>query len=101
MSADPVKKDLLSDSRIFNAITICFLLLSFTIAMVVDDLGVVLAMVGATGSTLVSYILPGLIYVKLQSDLDPSKIMAYLQLSVGCLIMPFALYFVIMGKITH
>lgn len=95
------KKDLLGDSRVFNAITVCFLLLSFTIAMVVDDLGVVLAVVGATGSTLVSYILPGLIYLKLQPDLDPSKIMAYLQLIVGCLIMPCALYFVVMGEINH
>ena len=93
--------DLLSDDRVFNAITISFLLLSFMIAMIVDDLGVVLAVVGATGSTLVSYILPGLIYVKLQRVFDVTKFMAYVQLILGCLIMPVALYFVVLGKMKH
>jgi amino acid permease len=54
--------------KLFNTITIAFLSLSFTLAMIVDDLGIVLALVGATGSTLVSYILPGLIYLKLHPD---------------------------------
>ena len=85
----------------FDAITISFLFLSFVIAVVVDDLGVVLAMVGATGSTLVSYVLPGLIYVKLQPAMDATKVMAYVQLIMGCLIMPVALYFVVMGKVKH
>ncbi len=35
---------------------------SFVIAMSVSDLSVVLAFVGATGSTAVSYILPGFFY---------------------------------------
>jgi hypothetical protein len=33
--------------------------------MVTDDLGLVLALVGSTGSTLVSYVLPGSIYFRL------------------------------------
>ena len=32
--------------------------------MVVDNLGVILAVVGATGSTTISYILPGIFYVR-------------------------------------
>lgn len=94
-------KDFLSDPRMFNVITTSFLVFSFSIAMVVDDLGVVLAMVGATGSTLVSYILPGLIYLKLQPVMDLTKVLAYVQLILGCVIMPIALYFVVMGKVNH
>ena len=83
------------DDQLFLWITISFLGLSFAVAMVVDDLGIVLACVGATGSTLVSYVLPGLIYMKLQPEFDVAKGFAILQLVVGCLLMPIALYFVI------
>ena len=89
------------DDRLFNTITVSFLLLSFGVAMVVDDLGVVLAMVGATGSTLVSYILPGLLYIKLQPEFDWTKGMAILQLVLGCLIVPIALYYVLVGTTRH
>eukprot|EP00568_Trieres_chinensis_P002553 CAMPEP_0183303204 /NCGR_PEP_ID=MMETSP0160_2-20130417/8733_1 /TAXON_ID=2839 ORGANISM="Odontella Sinensis, Strain Grunow 1884" /NCGR_SAMPLE_ID=MMETSP0160_2 /ASSEMBLY_ACC=CAM_ASM_000250 /LENGTH=512 /DNA_ID=CAMNT_0025466081 /DNA_START=11 /DNA_END=1549 /DNA_ORIENTATION=+ len=93
------KKDRGPDADpLFYPITIAFLSLSFGIAMVVDDLGVVLAMVGATGSTLVSYVLPGLIYLKIHPTMDTSKILAYVQLYMGCLIMPVALYFVLTGE---
>jgi amino acid permease len=91
--ADDIKTDTL-----FYTITIAFLLLSFTVAMIVDDLGVVLAMVGATGSTLVSYVLPGLIYVKIHPEMDLYKIGAYVQIYVGCMIIPIALYFVLSGR---
>ena len=86
---------------IFYAVTVTFLLLSFLVAMVVDDLGMVLAMVGATGSTLVSYILPGLIYIKIDPHLNVSKVSAMMQLAVGCIIMPTALYFVLTGNVRH
>lgn len=89
------------DRVLFYTITISFLLLSFTIAMIVDDLGVVLALVGATGSTLVSYVLPGLIYIKIYPYRDASMMCAYVQLMMGLLIMPLALYFVITGKVRH
>ncbi|CAB9496757.1 Vacuolar amino acid transporter 5 [Seminavis robusta] len=87
------------DDTMFYVITISFLLCSFALAMIVNDLGVILAMVGATGSTLVSYVLPGLIYLKLHPYQDLSKRLAYLQLGLGCLIMPLALYFVVMQRI--
>ncbi|KAF9565815.1 hypothetical protein CPC08DRAFT_704250 [Agrocybe pediades] len=43
----------------------------FTVAYLVDDLQLVLSFVGATGSTTISFILPGLFYWKLTRD-DPS-----------------------------
>lgn len=49
----------LLDSFLFYGITCVFLVLSFAIAMSVSDLGLILGVVGATGSTTVSYILPG------------------------------------------
>lgn len=44
----------------------------FTIAYFVDNLEIVLSFVGATGSTTISFILPGLFYWKLTKD-DPNK----------------------------
>lgn len=44
----------------------------FTIAYIVDDLRMVLSFVGSTGSTTISFILPGLFYWKLTRD-DPSR----------------------------
>ncbi|KAF5350248.1 hypothetical protein D9758_007851 [Tetrapyrgos nigripes] len=44
---------------------------TFTIAYLVDDLQMVLSFVGSTGSTTISFILPGLFYWKLTRD-DPT-----------------------------
>ncbi|KAL7481605.1 hypothetical protein ACHAW6_007284 [Cyclotella cf. meneghiniana] len=93
---DRVKTD---PEKMFLIITISFLSLSFIVAMMVDDLGIVLALVGATGSTLVSYVLPGLIYIKLHQD--SSRCMAWAQLVVGLCVMPLALYFILARKGTH
>ena len=93
---DRVKTD---PEKMFATITISFLFLSFIVAMMVDDLGIVLALVGATGSTLVSYVLPGLIYIKLHQD--SSRCMAWVQLIVGLCVMPLALYFILARKVSH
>ncbi|KAI0272366.1 vacuolar amino acid transporter 5 [Gloeopeniophorella convolvens] len=50
-----------------SAVIVC----GFTIAYFVDDLERVLSFVGATGSTTISFILPGLFYWKLTKD-DPN-----------------------------
>eukprot|EP00957_Ditylum_brightwellii_P063782 4839882-Ditylum_brightwellii.AAC.1 len=92
------------DSISFYIVTYIFLLSSYILAMVVTDLGVILALVGATGSTLVSYVLPGLIYVKLfrEDELWTYwKMMAFVQLILGCISMPVALYFVLRGASAH
>ena len=61
----------------------------------------VLALVGVTGSTLVSYVLPGLIYIKIYPHNDISKAMAYIQLMLGVVIIPLALYFIITKQVSH
>ncbi|KAJ3076647.1 hypothetical protein HDU98_001657 [Podochytrium sp. JEL0797] len=55
----------------FTAITTGLLVGSYLIAISVDDLSTVLALVGATGSTTICYILPGLLYYKLRMVTDP------------------------------
>lgn len=58
----------MSDMR-FAAITTVILVLSYATALTVDSLDRVLAYVGSTGSTAISFILPGLFYYKI-SDPD-------------------------------
>jgi len=50
---------------ILTAVIVCF---GFSIAYFVDDLQLVLSFVGSTGSTTISFILPGLFYYKLFRD---------------------------------
>lgn len=85
----------------YITITVVFLTLSFIIAMSVTSLGVMLALVGATGSTAVSYILPGGFYYALhKDDPDAPKWKVYLALAqgtLGCIMVPTLLSFVFMG----
>jgi len=86
---------------LFLIITIIFLLASLSIAIIITDLGVILSVVGATGSTIVSYVLPGLIYFKLcDKNWNLLKCMALVQLCLGLIILPSALYFVITTSTT-
>jgi uncharacterized membrane protein len=89
------------DDRLFYIITFLFISLSFILAMIVDDLGIVLALVGSTGSTLVSYVLPGLIYIKVAPQKDAALAMAYVQLCLGLVLMPLALYYVLTKAAHH
>jgi amino acid permease len=91
----PEETDDLLDKFIFNGITILFLIFSFMIAESVKDLGTILGLVGATGSTMVSYILPASIYIKLHGGSHFLGKLARVQLFLGITIMPTALYFVI------
>lgn len=56
----------LSETR-FAAITTGIIILSYVVAMTVSSLEAVLAYVGSTGSTSISFILPGLFYYKISS----------------------------------
>ncbi|EFR00987.1 vacuolar amino acid transporter 6 [Nannizzia gypsea CBS 118893] len=58
--------DEMSDMR-FAIITTVIIVLSYIVAMTVSSLEAVLAYVGATGSTSISFILPGLFYYKISS----------------------------------
>ena len=54
--------------------------------------------VGATGSTMVSYILPGAIYYKLHPTGGVRKWLAALLFCLGCIIMPVATTYIILGQ---
>lgn len=56
----------MSDIR-FASITTTIIILSYIVAMTVSSLDRVLAYVGSTGSTSISFILPGLFYYKISS----------------------------------
>jgi amino acid permease len=55
----------------FAAITTVIIILSYLVAMAVSSLEAVLAYVGSTGSTSISFILPGLFYYKISSPDSP------------------------------
>ena len=55
-------------NTLHNGITSCIIVFAYTIACSVKDLGTVLSVVGATGSTTICYILPGLLYYKLKKN---------------------------------
>jgi len=98
-SPDVVNNIQTNDNHLFYVVTCFFLLGSFFIAMLVSNLGLILAIVGATGSTMVSYILPGAIYLQLHPEQSiwnqKWKRLAYIQLVLGFAIVPTALYFVL------
>ena len=83
-----------SETRLFNGITCVFLAISLSISLAVSDLGTILSVVGATGSTMVSFVLPGSIYIKLHRKFTLTKALAYVQLAVGLVIIPTALYYI-------
>ena len=87
------------DDLIYMVITVTFLTCSFLLAMVTDDLGIMLAFVGATGSTAVSYILPGGIYLRIfyNEGWTWGRIAAVVQVGAGGIIMPVALYYAMGG----
>jgi amino acid permease len=72
--------------------TAAFILASWRIALAVDNLGKVMAVVGATGSTSVSYILPGAIYWKLHPYPHLKRYVALAMLCIGICIVPVALH---------
>lgn len=55
----------------FAAITTGIIVLSYIVAMTVSSLEKVLAYVGSTGSTSISFILPGLFYYKISAPESP------------------------------
>jgi len=67
--------------------SMCFF--TFLIAFFLDNLGIVFSIVGATGSTTVSYILPGLFLVllKLDQPWKGKKVMALVLVVAGVLLM--------------
>lgn len=64
------QSDAIGETR-FAAITTTIIVLSYVVAMTVSSLEKVLAYVGSTGSTSISFILPGLFYYKISSPSSP------------------------------
>nr|OQO25033.1 hypothetical protein B0A51_07126 [Rachicladosporium sp. CCFEE 5018] len=64
------KPEEMSELR-FAVITTSIIILSYIVAMTVSSLDKVLAYVGSTGSTSISFILPGLFYYKISSPDSP------------------------------
>ena len=73
-----------------------FLITSLLIALTVKDLSVVLSFVGATGSTTVSYILPGVFYYKMFKNEGPKwkRDLSLIQFLTGLVIVPVCLSFI-------
>ncbi len=83
----------------FYLFTGVFIFGSYAVAMITADLGVVLALIGATGSTIITYILPGAAFYVLYPKGDPAvpewkRKVAYGYVVFGCIIMPFCLAFI-------
>ncbi len=70
LTAGKKRNDEIGETR-FAAITTAVIILSYIVAMTVSSLEAVLAYVGSTGSTSISFILPGLFYYKISSPDSP------------------------------
>lgn len=81
-----------------RGVTTFFLCATFTVAMLVTDLGKALAAVGATGSTMLSYILPGLIYTRLFPIWSLKRVAAMTMFIVGCAIVPTCVTMIFVPK---
>lgn len=86
----------------FIALTVGILLGTFVVAITMTKLDLVLAFVGSTGSTVISFILPSLFYLKLHEDQPwtASKITAAFLGVYGCCVMVICLSFNIMRATT-
>ncbi|KAI8925385.1 transmembrane amino acid transporter protein-domain-containing protein [Entophlyctis helioformis] len=58
-------------TRRFVSLTVGLLVASYLVAVSVSNLSTILSLVGATGSTMIAYILPGLFYYRLRRNAQP------------------------------
>jgi amino acid permease len=82
---------------LFNIITICIIFFGYLISISVSQLDLVLSFVGSTGSTAISFILPGIFYLKISSQTQTQSkwttILAKYLVVYGFLVMIFCLTF--------
>lgn len=81
------------------AVTATFLVLSLILALITSHLGTILAFVGASSGSLVSFILPGFAYWYTLPEGHPNappykRYFALFQGVVGCILMPVGLVFI-------
>lgn len=73
-------------------VSLLFLLLTTAIAVTVDDLSIILKVVGATGSVVVSYLLPGVCYFRLCPEpTSPMRYAALCLVLLGATLMPLSI----------
>lgn len=87
---DPPPTTFARSSRTRTLVTLVFLVASLAIALTVESLTTILAVVGATGSTTVSYIVPGGVYFALAPP-GWKRTGALGLFLFGCVVMPTAL----------
>ena len=76
----------------FYAITYGMAICSFIVSMIVKNLSFVLALVGGTGSTTISYILPGFFYYyTFNNETTWIRKLSFVFGVFGCLLVPFSL----------
>ena len=81
--------------KLMRLITSFVILFTGCVAIAVHDLGLVLSVVGATGSTMISYIVPGASsYVLLEG---PQRWVGLALLCIGSVMMPVSLYLIFFG----
>jgi len=87
----------------YITITTLFLGSTLLIALTVEDLGVMLSVIGATGSTIVGYVIPSVLFLVMHRY-EPEhevptwkKILALTQLCIGLAVIPLSLTFIFMS----
>ena len=79
----------------YIVITVCILAFTLTVALFVNNLDIVFALVGATGSTTIGYILPGIFFFKLASgSWGAKRVAATLLALAGCCLMVICVSFI-------
>lgn len=76
--------------------SVLFIIFTWILGLLFEQLDVILALVGALGSTSMVYILPPAFYLKLEGlkPLSPIKVLAIGQFLVGCFVIPTAIAFI-------
>lgn len=87
----------------FTILTVAILVCSYLVAISVSNLSTVLAFVGATGSTTICYILPGIFYYKLVENQraigSPRPLLQYA--SVAMVILGFLIMILSLSSIIY
>jgi len=94
---DWLKKETTSQTTLRYMVETCILIAgTFTLGLAVSDLAVILALVGATGSTTMCYILPGIFFLKMNAGTPWTvrKTFAAILSTTGVFIMPTAIVFI-------
>lgn len=78
--------NVVEDEKIFKYITVTLLISSYMLAMCINDLGKILGLVGASASTILTFILPGYLYMKITRGLTFNRLKAIILLITGIFI---------------